>query len=826
MKNIFLSVFCVIVCATALSAQNYSRSSYKILGISVVGNKTADPRTIIVNSGLKIGDEIQVPGEQTLTSIKQLWALNIFSDVRIEIEKKIAEGVYLVIKVEEYPRLEKFVLDGNDEISKGDIEKKLTISRGQILKPQEVTRIKLNIQKLYDDDGYLNAEITPKFYTFLSADSTSDGIKATWQNQSNLADEYTTTYEKNEIVYSTINEKLKNRVVVVFKFQENDKTKVRKISFSGNTKFNESDLKGEFKETDEAKWWKFWSSAKFNKKKYDEDKKLLTAYFMKNGYRDAEIISDSLIYSNNKKDVEIHLNIYEGPQYHVRNITWEGNKIYTSDILNERLGFKKGDVFNYEKFRQNLHQNEKQNDVASLYYDNGYLTMYLKPIENKVEGDSVDITIQIQERNQYKIGAVEIIGNDKTKDKVIRRELYTIPGDYFNRALLLRSLQQLANLQFFNVEKLYQEGAEPNTVNDSVVNVTFKVEEKSSDYLNASVGYSGSFGFSGAIGVTLTNFSLSEPFTMGGGQVLSFNWQFGVGNYYRTFSLGFTEPWFMDTPTLVGFEVFDTRQQYIYDMSQTGGTIRVGRRLRWPDDYFNVQGFFRFQRNDVKNGQNWYAEGVTNQFTLGLTVSRRNVDNPIFPSVGSNNTLDMELSGGPFLPGNVNYFKINLKNEWYKRLFNTSRLVLYTLSDFGYIGEIESPSNVPPFERFAMGGNGLVISTIPLRGYEDRSIGPQNTNGQATGGNVALRFTSELRFAVSLDPIPLYVLAFAEAGNIYNTLPEAKAFNLNRAVGFGARVLINPVGLIGFDLGYGFDRKAVDKNNPAWLFHFQFGKGF
>lgn len=514
LRTFFTALVAVIfIMQFPLPAQNQvQRNSYKILGISVQGNKSADPRTIILNSGLRVGDEIQIPGEQTLLAIKHLWSLNIFSDVQIEIEKKLVDGVYLLIKVEEYSRFEQVVFRGNDEVSTTDLEKKFTLSRGQILKPQEISRLKQIFYKMYDDEGYLNAFIEEKYFSFFEYDSTEDYIEVTWRNDKNLAEEYKTKYERSDIFFNNMREKIKNRILLIFDIKENDKVVVRSITFKGNSKFTGDDLKAEFKETEEAKWWKFWSSAKLDKKKYDEDKALLQSFYRKSGFRDAEIISDSLIYSNDKKDVRIQIELHEGAQYHVRNITWEGNKIYTAEVLNERLGFQKGDVFNYEKFQQNLRQNEKQNDVASLYLDNGYLTFNLKPNETKVEGDSIDINIQITERNQFKIGTVDIIGNDKTKDKVIRRELYTIPNDFFNRALMLRSLQQLANLQYFNVEKLYQEGVDYQLGNDSIVNVTFKVEEKSSDYLNASVGYSGSYGFSGAIGVTLTNFSITEPF--------------------------------------------------------------------------------------------------------------------------------------------------------------------------------------------------------------------------------------------------------------------------------------------------------------------------
>ena len=298
---------------------------------------------------------------------------------------------------------------------------------------------------------------------------------------------------------------------------------------------------------------------------------LIVEYYRSQGYRDAEITLDTLIYYNDNKDLDIVMRVYEGPQYKIRNIIWEGNTVYPDQVLSQRLEFRKGDIYDYQKFQQNLRGNEKQSDVSALYLDNGYLTFNLLPEEIRVAEDSVDLLIRVEERKQFKISRVDILGNTKTKDKVIRRELYTIPGDYFNRALLFRSVQQLANLQYFNVEKLYgPQGIGTQIESDSTVAVSFNMEEKSSDYLNASVGYSGSFGFSGSIGVTLTNFSIAEPFSMGGGQVLNFNWQFGVGNVYRTFTIGFTEPWFLDTPTSVGVDFFDTRQQYVYDLRQSG----------------------------------------------------------------------------------------------------------------------------------------------------------------------------------------------------------------------------------------------------------------
>lgn len=803
------------------------KSTYKILGIAVEGNKTADASTIIANSGLKIGDEIEIPSDVTINAIKRLWSLGLFKpNISLDIEKKIENGVFLVIRLEEYPRIEKFVYEGYDELDEEDFNKVVNFIPGQILKPQEIFKSISKMKALYEEEGYLNAKITYKYYSFFRADTSEDEITVVWRNQEDLSDEYETKYDYDRKYPSNIVKKISNRVLLKFIFEEGKKVIVKKIRFNGNKAFDDDDLKSQFDETSEYRWWKIFSSATLNKKDYEKDKELLLNFYRKNGYKDAEIINDSLVYSNDKKDVEIVVNLYEGPQYKVRNIVWEGNSVYTTDQLNERLNFKKGDIYDLERFNQNLRFNEKQSDVSSLYQDEGYLGFNITPTEERVGEDSLDIRIRVVEGNRFKIGEIDITGNTKTKDKIIRRELYTIPGDYFSRNYIFSSLQQLANLQYFNVEKLYKSGVDTRVANDSTVNLIYNVEEKSSDYLNASIGYSGSFGFSGSVGVTLTNFSIAEPFKMGGGQILNFNWQFGVGNFYRTFSLGFTEPWFMDTPTSIGFDLFDTRQRYVYYLQQSGITLRVGRRLTWPDRFFYIQGMARFQYNDVLDGRGFYREGLSRQYTLGMTISRNDIDNPIFPSKGSKISLNMEMSGGPFLPGNVDYYKIDFKTDFYRRLFNSNRFAFYAGTEMGYLDELTKGTVIQPFEFYFMGGNGLVIATTPLRGYPDRSIGPVSSSGFELGGRVMNKVVTEFRVALALEPMPIYVLAFAEAGNVFSNINTADFFDLKRSVGFGARLLINPIGLIGFDFGYGFDRKSVDGKNPEWLFHFQFGRGF
>jgi outer membrane protein insertion porin family len=384
----------------------------------------------------------------------------------------------------------------------------------------------------------------------------------------------------------------------------------------------------------------------------------------------------------------------------------------------------------------------------------------------------------------------------------------------------MRSIQQLSQLQYFQPETLQKEGVVPQVVSDSTVNLIYKVTEKSSDYFNASIGYNGTWGFSGSLGFTFSNFSLAQPFQVGGGQVLNLNWTFGVGNFYRTFSLGFTEPWFMDTPTSLGFEIFDTRQRYYLDLQQTGITGKLGRRLTWPDDYFYVQGLTRYQHNDIIDGGGYYRTGVSDQITVGFTIVRNDIDNPVFPSKGSKISLSAEFSGGSWLPGTVDYNKYDFKAEWYRPLFNSPKFVFYTAANFGYIDELVKDTPIPYFDLFNMGGNGLMYNTIPLRGYEDRSIGPKQ------GGRAYMKYTVELRTSLSQEPIPIYLLAFAEAGNATSTLHELDFTNLRKSVGIGARIMLQPVGLVGFDYAYGFDRFKVDGQKPSWIFHIQFGKGF
>ncbi|MEE8113105.1 MAG: BamA/TamA family outer membrane protein, partial [Nitrososphaerales archaeon] len=517
--------------------------------------------------------------------------------------------------------------------------------------------------------------------------------------------------------------------------------------------------------------------------------------------------------------------VYEGPQYKIRHISWEGSTVYSDTLLNRRLDIEPGEIYNAEKFEQNLRGNEAQNDVASLYLDNGYLTFNLEPQEIRVAEDSIDISIRVYERNQFRIGQVYVKGNTKTYEKVIRRELHTRPGDFFSRGAIVRSVRELSVLNYFNPEKIQPDY---NLVDDKTVDLTYTVEEKSSDNINASVGFSGAFGFTGALGFTINNFSISRPLSGGAGQILNFQWQFGESASFRTFTIGFTEPWLFSTPTLLGVSLFDTRQRFTFDLRQTGGSVRIGRRFKWPDHYFRGDWILNAQHNDVIDGRGVYTEGKSSQVSITQIITRNSIDNPVFPSSGSNVSLSVEMSGGPLLPGSIDFHKWLFQSDWYVPMFGTSRIAFYLSLQYGYLSEFFEGDAIPPIELFFMGGTGLgFISTTPLRGYEDQSVGPRDARNNFIGGRAMIKQTAELRLAIALNPIPIYILGFVEGGNVYESFSKADFFDLKRSAGFGARLQINPIGLIGFDYGFGFDDVFPRDGEPdGWRFHFVFGRGF
>lgn len=779
----FISLF--IFSSLLISKDTYSQTGppvYKIVSVNTKGNKNYDSKTIVSYSGLQVGQEISIPGEETRDAVKKLWNLGLFSDIKIYVDKKFGADAYLMIEVAEYPRIESIEITGNDDLSTKDLETKINLVKGEVITEQKLKDIEYNLLKYYADEGFALAEV------------------------------------KSDMLVSASNE-----ARIRIKIKEGKSLTVRNIKFEGNKGVKSGDLKDAMKETSEKVWWKFWEGAKFDKKKFEDDKKSIVNYYRELGYKDAVILSDELKIDNKRENVNIIVKIDEGKKFYINNVKFEGNKIYSDSVLVAKLGFKKGDVYNIKKMQMNLYSNESESDISSTYLDNGYLAFNADLTEKVVGDNKVDLIIKVTENNPYKFGLANFEGNDKTKDKVLRRELYTIPGEYFTKTAVKRSLEQLRALNYFNPEKLTQD---IQLSNDSTVNIKYIVEERSSDQFNASVGYSGSFGVTGSLGLTFNNFDIAEPFSGGAGQILNFNWQFGEGGTYRTFSIGFTEPWLYNTPTSLGFNLYDTRQNYSYDIRETGAYATIGRRLKWPDDFFRIDYQLKYQKTDVINGDNYYQTGVRDQVALKQILTRSSVFDPVYPTSGTKFQLSTELSGGPFLPGNTEYVKNIFTIDAYEGLTRDRKLVLYTNFNFSFINSLADDKYLPPTETFYMGGNGLTYNTISLRGYDDRNIGPKSTSGSPIGGKVAIKYSAELRYALSLDPLPIFILAFADAGNVWGDIKKTDPFDLRRSVGFGTRLLLPAVGLVGFDFGYGFDRLIEDKQEPKWLFHFQFGRGF
>lgn len=753
------------------SAQVGERRALKLLGLSVEGNTSADANFIKLNSGLMVNEEIS--GEDIQKAIKQLWGLNMFSDIQVVLDKEVGSAVYLTIKVSEYPRLERVELEGNKKIKKKDLEKELDFYKGQVLGPLEVKKAETKIRKLYAQKGYLLAEVEPR-------------VRPGEQE---------------------------GKSILRLKIKEGNKVQIEGINFHGNYAFTDKKLRKQFKETKENGFL-FLGGGDFDQEKYQEDKKKLLSFYQKEGFRDAEVVGDSIYYSPQRKDMFIDIWVREGTRYYFGDITWEGNQLYTSDQLLNFLDFKKGQVYNKEKIEKAVFER-----IGSLYYDSGYIYAQITPQEKPVTNDTVDIHFRVVEGNAVKINKIHIVGNTKTKEKVIRRELRIRPGDTFSREALIRSQREIFILNYFADVK-----PDVQPVNDELVDISLEVEEKSTDTANMSAGYSERDKLIGSIGVTMNNF-------FGNGQILSFDWNFGRA--YRSFQISFTEPWFLDTPTLVGVSLYDLKRDRRftgYDQRSQGATVRLGRRLRWPDNFFRADWIYRIDRTDLSNFDQRIIDAnpsgiVTQKWPLTTSsitqiITRNSLDRPEFPTTGSRFSISTELSGGPF-GGSVSYHKHIIQNEWFNPLFLS--FVLFNSVQAGYIeGFGRDADNIPVLERFFMGGEGLSRS-IPLRGYDDPLSGILTEEG----GKVMFKYSTEIRFPISPNPT-IFGLAFAEAGNTWPSLGKTDLFDLRRSVGVGVRIFMPVLGILGFDYAYGFDNinLTTGEKQGRWKPHFVFGRSF
>lgn len=776
-------IFLSGVWATSLLAQR--QNSFRILGISVEGNKTADANFVKLSSGLSVGE--QVTSDDIQAAIKQLWKLNMFEDVQIVLDRQVGDGVYLTLKIAESPRLDKIEYEGNKKFKKKDLEKDVDLYKGQVISPGELAKIRRKLHKVYEKKGYLLAEI--ETHTEAAADS--------------------------------------GRVNLKIKISEGNKVQIKAITFHGNQAFADGKLRKHMKKTKQDSWLR---GGDFDEKKYREDLEKVVEFYRSEGYRDAELVRDSLYYGADKKDMFIDLWVNEGNKYYIGQITWEGNKLFPDKLLMTLLGFQSGDAYSSTKLQKAVSER-----LGSLYYDSGYIFATVNPVEKPVDSAKVDLHFLITEGNPVTINKIHISGNTKTKEKVIRRELYLRPGDTFSREALMRSQREVFVLNYFADVK-----PDVQPISDEKVDISLEVTEKSTDTANMSAGWSERDKLIGSIGVAFNNFR-------GNGQKLSVDWNFG--RYYRSLQLGFTEPWLFDTPTLAGLNIFDTKRAagYGYEFSQRsrGGSIRAGRRLRWPDNYFRTDWIYRLQTVEYGDFIGTLADpaerrrvgiddGNLTSSSITHIFSRNSLNRPEFPTAGSQISLSTELAGGP-LQGNVGYHKHILQADWFSPTIGG--LVWYTGFQMGYMNRLHGDSRIPYLEYFFMGGEGL-SNSIPLRGYEDP------LRGTLTSADLTMmKFGLELRVPIAPNPT-VFALMFAEAGNTWSNLSATNPFEkthveggkvlgLRRSIGIGARVFMPLLGIIGFDYAYGFDNVAYDSSNRttgqlkgAWKPHFVFGRSF
>ncbi|MBB4080159.1 outer membrane protein insertion porin family [Lewinella aquimaris] len=837
-------LFCLgcLVCTPTLSAQtdsldlpvfDYSEpQTFEIGGIKIEGAYFAEENAIIGVTGLSVGQEVRIPGPDIPRAIKNLWRLRLFTNVSIEEEKTIGDVIFLIVRVEERPRFLRHSFTGAKQGRHDDLNEEVNkfIVRGGIVTEDAKVNAAEAIRNYYVEKGYLDAAIT--------VEEIQDTSRA-------------------------------NSVRLVFDVERNDRVKIADINFIGNTAVKDKKLKKQMKETNEKK--KLFKSSKFQPEEFESDKDAVVAYYNTLGYRDARILDDS-VYRNDKGELVIDIKLNEGNQYYFRDIKWKGNSIYDSETLSRVLGIERGDIYNEEELQTRLTFSQDNADVSSLYMDNGYLFFNVDPIEVAIEGDSIDLEMRIFEGPQATIDKVVINGNDRTHEHVIRREVFTRPGEKFSRSDIIRSQRQIIGLGYFNQETLGIET--PVNPDRGTVDIIYTVEEKPSDQLELSAGWGGRRGVIGTLGVTFNNFSLRNlfnreawhPLPQGDGQRLSLRAQTN-GRFYQSYNASITEPWLGGKrPTSLSVSAFYNK--YDFGTSTVArkliiqqASVSLGTRLRWPDDNFVFRTGLNLQTLTLDNWGELFTtdqnERVTtgnyNNFSFQFSLSRNTATDPIFPRQGSNIELSIQATppyrslGIRNNPENletveerfryVEYHKWRMNAEWYTPL--AGKLILKTQAKIGYLGAYDDAVGVSPFERFQLGGDGVNnqqfafagVDIISLRGYEIEDLTNNFVYDAASGGNrkiatpIFSKYTVELRYPLSLNPSStIFVLAFAQGGNAWRTARDFNPFDLKRSVGLGARVFLPMFGTLGFDWGYGFDKdKEFSENNKMSTFNIILG---
>ena len=807
---------------------------YTISSITVSGTKYLDKNTLISISGLEIGEKIIIPGEDISLAIKKLWKQGLFSDISINIVKIEEENIYLNIDLKEHSKLSKFNFEG--EIKKHDVselKEQLKLMRGKVLTDNLINNSIYKIELYFKEKGFNNIQVTP---------STQE------DKQTINASILTFNIKKGERV------KIKEIIIHGRELRENEK---KSFYNKADMTYALSDftVSRKMKETKTKKWWRFFKVSKFNEDNLQTDLDAIISKYNEQGYRDARILKDTS-YLNSDNTLSIEVWIHEGNPFKFRNITFVGNTKYSNEELSRILSIKAGDIFDKSILRSRIEGSATGNDISSLYLDDGYLFFNANPIETATQNNEIDLEIRIHEGEQARINMVVVNGNIKTNDHVIMREIRTKPGDLFKRSDIIRTQRELAALDYFNPETLGNIDIEPDPVRNTV-NITYNVEEKSSDKINLQGGW-GAGRVIGTLMLEFKNFSSSNLFKpnqwggilpSGDGQRLTLSAS-SNGVYYQNYRLSFMEPWMGGKkPTSLSLSlyrnVFSNGQEGDDRESTqiTGFTIGIGKRLQVPDDFFTFSNSVNFQQYKLENSQSFFSfkDGTSNNINYTATLGRNSVDQPTFPRRGSSFSLSLKVTPPYSLFRDANYadssdqvkykymefYKWNFKSKWFSSF--TDKLVLATRMEMGLLGMYNKKMGAAPFERFYVGGDGLSgmgyqfdgRELISLRGYSNNSVSP------TTGGTIYNRYSAELRYAINLNPAStVYVLGFLEAGNSWDSFDYFNPFSVKRSAGVGVRITIPMMGLMGLDYGWGLDEIPGNPDANGGQFHFSIGQNF
>jgi outer membrane protein insertion porin family len=783
---------------------DYSNSyDYIIGGVSVSGVRFLDTNALIGISGLRVGQEVSVPGDAMTNAVKKLWQQGLFSDVRISIVKTVSDTVFLDIALQERPRISSVRYNGLKNSEVQDLAEKINMPVGSQLTSYQLNNTRKVITDHFIEKGFLNITVE-----FVQKDDPAQP----------------------------------NNIILTVDVDKKEKVKIDEITFVGNDNFSTKQLRHKMKNT-KKKNLNFFKASKFISDKYDEDKEKLNTFYNDNGYKDFKIIGDSL-YPVSDKRVGLMIKVDEGKQYFLRDITWVGNSVYRKEDLAKWLNIKKGSVYNQSLIADRLNgASGAQDAVSNAYQDNGYLFSRLTPVESNIENDSIDLEIRIYEGDQAYLNNIIISGNTRTNEHIARRELYTLPGDLFSKEKIIRSIRQLGVIGHFDPEKI-----NPNVVPDptnGTVDLLYKLEERANDQFEISGGW-GAGMLVGTVGVRFNNFAMRNffklnewrPYPSGDGQSLSIRAQ-SNGRLYQSYNLSFVEPWLGGKkPNSFSVSLYrslmtngrkksdNNYQSMIID----GASIGLGKRLEWPDDYFSIYGELNYQRynlNDFTYYHFLFSDGTSNMLTFTTKLTRFSTSpNLIYPRSGSTFTLSLQATPPYSLISGVNmvgasdkekykwieFHKWTFKADYFYPVSQDDKLVLNAKFAFGYLGHYNKAIGPSPFENFYLGGSGMTgyslygREIIALRGYTDGSVTPTDAKSGSPTGNVYSKFTLELRYPVSLNQqATIYLLTFLEAGKAWSKLNQYNPFRMNRAAGIGVRANLPMFGLLGVDCGYGFD---------------------